>query len=138
MTVQLPILLWTVINFCLLMLILHHFLFGPMLSFMDKRQEKIDRAARKKEEYDRALAEAEAALTAFRAEEERHLAEHIQKEIADAKKNADDLITITHRKQNQNLDLHVAELELESQEIEKIMDTRLEELAKLYVSTLLS
>ena len=120
------------------MLILNHFLFGPMLSFMDKRQEKIDRAARKKEEYDRALAEADAALTAFRAEEERHLAEHIQKKIADAKKNAEDLITITHRKQNQNLDLHVAELELESKEIEKVMDTRLEELAELYVSTLLS
>ena len=138
MTVQFPILLWTVINFCLLMLILNHFLFKPMLAFMDKRQEKIERAARKKEEYDRALAEADTALAAFRAEEERHLAEHIQKEIADAKKDAEDLITITHRKQNQNLDLHVAELELESQEIEKVMDTRLEELAELYVSTLLS
>ena len=138
MTVQFPILLWTVINFCLLMLILNHFLFKPMLAFMDKRQEKIERAARKKEEYDRALAEANTALAAFRAEEERHLAEHIQKEIADAKKDAEDLITITHRKQNQNLDLHVAELELESQEIEKVMDTRLEELAELYVSTLLS
>ena len=138
MTVQFPILLWTVINFCLLMLILNHFLFKPMLAFMDKRQEKIERAARKKEEYDRALAEANTALAAFRAEEERHLAEHIQKEIADAKKDAEDLITITHRKQNQNLDLHVAELELESQKIEKVMDTRLEELAELYVSTLLS
>ena len=32
----------------------------------------------------------------------------------------------------------MAELELESKEIEKVMDTRLEELAELYVSTLLS
>ena len=138
MTVQLPILLWTVITFCLLMLILNHFLFRPMLAFMDKRQEKIDRAAHKKEEHARALAQAEEALAAFRAEEERHLADRIHTEIADARKNADALLTITHRKQNQNLDLHVAELELESKEIEKVMDTRLEELAKLYVSTLLS
>ena len=86
MTVQLPILLWTVICFCLLMLILHRFLFTPMLSFMDKRQERIDRAARKKEEYTRALADAQNQLAAFRAEEERHMAEHIQHEIADAKR----------------------------------------------------
>lgn len=138
MTIQLPVLLWTVICFCLLVFILNHFLFKPMLVFMDRRQEKIDRAARKKEEHARALAEAETAMAAFRAEEERHMAERIQTEIAGAKREAEDLVTITHRKQNQNLDLHVAELELESKEIETVMDTRLEELAKLYVSTLLS
>ena len=111
----------------------------PAHAFLYGQTAGKDRQSRpEKEEYDRALADADAVLTAFRAEEERHLAEHIQKEIADAKKNAEELITITHRKQNQNLDLHVAELELEAKEIEKVMDTRLEELAELYVSTLLS
>ena len=44
MTIQLPILLWTLITFALTMLVLQKLLFRPMLSFMDKRQEKIDRA----------------------------------------------------------------------------------------------
>ena len=44
MTIQLPILLWTLITFALAMLILNRLLFRPMLVFMDKRQAKIDRA----------------------------------------------------------------------------------------------
>lgn len=44
MTVQISVVIWTVINFLLLMLILNQLLFKPMLRFMDARKEKIDSA----------------------------------------------------------------------------------------------
>ena len=44
MTVQLPVLLWTVICFGALILILNNLLFKPMLAFMDRREESIARA----------------------------------------------------------------------------------------------
>jgi len=66
MTIQPSILLWTLISFCLLMLILDRLLFRPMLSFMDARNERIEAAMRKKDENERALSEAEAELAARR------------------------------------------------------------------------
>lgn len=138
MTIQPSILLWTVITFCLTVFVLNRFLFRPMLAFMDKRQEKIDSAAAKKAENDRLLAEAEEKLAQFRAEEEKHLTELAASALTNARRDAETLITVTHRKQNQKLDLHVADLETESKEIEKVLDTQLDDMAKRYADTLLS
>lgn len=138
MTIQPSILLWTVITFCLTVFVLNRFLFKPMLAFMDKRQEKIDSAAAKKAENDRLLAEAEEKLAQFRAEEEKHLTELAASALTNARRDAETLIIVTHRKQNQKLDLHVADLETESKEIEKVLDTQLDDMAKRYADTLLS
>ena len=138
MTIQPSILLWTVITFCLTVFVLNRFLFGPMLAFMDKRQEKIDRAAARKVENARLLAEAEEKLEQFRREEDKHLTELAASALTNARHDAETLITVTHRKQNQKLDLHVADLETESKEIEKVLDTQLDDMAKCYADTLLS
>ena len=50
MNVQASVLIWTVINFCILMLLLNKLLFKPLLSFMDARREKIAHARRQREE----------------------------------------------------------------------------------------
>ena len=60
MTIQLPVLLWTIICFAGAMLILHHLLFKPVLRVMDARRERIENAAGKKAEYERLAAENEA------------------------------------------------------------------------------
>lgn len=44
MNIQLNVLIWTIICFCLAMLILDRLLFRPLLKFMDQRQAKIDAA----------------------------------------------------------------------------------------------
>ena len=62
LTIQPSVFIWTVICFCLLMLILNRLLFRPMLRFMDERQAKLDRAAARREKDQALLAEAEAAL----------------------------------------------------------------------------
>ena len=50
MSVQLSVVIWTVINFCILMLVLWKLLFKPTLAFMDKRAEKIRRVRDEKAE----------------------------------------------------------------------------------------
>ena len=50
MNIQLPVLLWTVICFLVLMLVLRNLLFRPIFRILDQRKEKIAAAARKKEE----------------------------------------------------------------------------------------
>ena len=94
MNIQPSVTVWTVLCFLALMLILDRLLFRPLLSFMDKRQEKIDRARREKaealkqreetvqkrrEEHEaagkRALSEAIASLDALEAENARRIEE---------------------------------------------------------------
>ena len=60
MTIQLSVLVWTIICFGLLMLIFHHLLFQPVLKVMDDRKARIRGATRKKAEY-AAIAEKNAA-----------------------------------------------------------------------------
>lgn len=80
MTIQLSVTIWTIICFCLLMVILHHLLFKPVLQLMDRRKEKVAAAAAKKEEYERLAAEHEAKLM-----EQRQAAhEKRQKQMKDA------------------------------------------------------
>ena len=42
MTIQLSVLIWTVICFCVFMLVLDRLLFKPLLRFMDRRKEKME------------------------------------------------------------------------------------------------
>ena len=69
MNVQPSVLIWTVINFCILMLVLNKLLFKPLLAFMDARRKKIDDAGAARENAAREAAEARE-----RAEEERKAA----------------------------------------------------------------
>ena len=94
MTIQVSVTIWTVLCFLALMLILDRMLFRPLLSFMDKRKEKITGArlsketarrereeeiARRKQEHisaeKQAMQEASAALEKAREENARRLAE---------------------------------------------------------------
>ena len=51
MNIQLSVTLWTIICFILLMLILHHLLFKPVLKVIDDRRSRLRSAAMKKAEY---------------------------------------------------------------------------------------
>lgn len=53
MNIQLSVVIWTIICFSILMLILHNWLFKPVLAIFDRRKEKIDAANKKKAENER-------------------------------------------------------------------------------------
>ena len=57
-------LIWTIINFLLLCLLLNHFLYKPVLRFMDDRQARMDAKLAVKKEAEAAAAENDARLQA--------------------------------------------------------------------------
>ncbi len=138
MTIQLPVLLWTVISFCLFALILDRLLFKPLLAFMDQRQARIEAAAQKKAAYDAALAESAQALEAFRTEERRHAAQCAQDALSLARGDAQSVLDEAATARMRKVAEHKAELGIEHHEIEDAMEAKLEELAAAYISTLVS
>lgn len=106
MSIQISITVWTIICFVVLMLILDRLLFRPLLSFMDKRREKIDGAKTARET---ALREREEELT--RRETER--AEAKRRAMADAAAALEDKrVDYAHRKAEKKAenDRRIAEL----------------------------
>lgn len=138
MTIQLPVLLWTVITFCLFVFIINQLLFKPLLAFMDQRQARIDAAMQKKAEYDRALAETEQKLADFRAEERRYAAQCAQDELDSAHRDADAVVDEADNARMRTISAHRAELGIEHHEIEETLEDRVEQLAAAYISTLVS
>lgn len=67
MTIQISVLIWTIICFLLLAAILHFWLFRPVLRMLDQRRARIDAAAAKKAEYERLAEEYAAVLDKSRA-----------------------------------------------------------------------
>ncbi|MBR2868425.1 MAG: ATP synthase F0 subunit B [Clostridia bacterium] len=70
MNIQPSVMVWTVICFLLLMIILKNLLFTPVLKIIDSRREKIEAAAKKKEDIEKLVVEHK-----IQAEKEKVLAE---------------------------------------------------------------
>ena len=68
MTIQISIVIWTVICFIMLMIILRNLLFAPVLKVMDDRRKKIDGIKQKKAMHDKFYKENEIMLEAQKAE----------------------------------------------------------------------
>ncbi len=60
MTIQISVLIWTILCFLLLVLILRKLLFEPVLKLLDARRERLQKAVDKKAEYERLAGEYEA------------------------------------------------------------------------------
>ena len=60
-------LIWTIINFLLLCILLNHFLYKPVLRFMDDRQARVDAKLSEKRDAEAQAAENDARLEAEKA-----------------------------------------------------------------------
>ena len=78
MSFQPSIMVWTVICFCILMLILKNLLFKPLLKIMDSRNEKIAAAHRRKQEID-------AQVAAHKARQEEEIASQKEMQMKEGK-----------------------------------------------------
>lgn len=90
MTIQISIIIWTILCFIALMLILHNWLFKPVLAVMDKRRERIEKAAARKAEAERLTAEHQQKLqeqkAAYAAEQKAQLKAEAEKIQSNSKK----------------------------------------------------
>ena len=91
MSIQISVIIWTVICFLLLMLILHNWLFKPVLEVMEKRHNRIEKAKEKQLEIQRLSAEHESMLAeqkkTFLKEQKAKADMEIEKIQADSKKS---------------------------------------------------
>lgn len=138
MTIQLSVVIWTVICFCLLMLILNRLLFRPLLKFMDARQEKIDLAAQKRKADEEALAKAELALAERNARNAELTAAKIREECARARADADRELSALRQTTQQATEKKKADLVSESHLFDHRLESGLESLAQAFVAKFVS
>ncbi len=93
MSIQISVVIWTVICFLLLMLILHNWLFKPVLEVMEKRRNRIEKAKEKQLEVQRLTVEHEKLIQeqklAFEKEQKVKADMEIEKIHADSKKSVE-------------------------------------------------
>ncbi|MBR5202197.1 MAG: ATP synthase F0 subunit B [Clostridia bacterium] len=93
MSIQISVVIWTVICFLLLMLILHNWLFKPVLEVMEKRRNRIEKAKEKQLMAQRLINEHEKAVEeqkiAFDKEQKAKTIAEIEKIQAESKEIVD-------------------------------------------------
>lgn len=103
MTIQPSVLIWTIICFCLLMVILNKLLFQPILKVLDDRQARIEAAREKQRNDQESYEQAKLALEAKQTEEDRARALEAAQRVAQAREQAEAQIAAAKRKQEQAL-----------------------------------
>ncbi len=129
MTIQISVLIWTIICFCVLALVLDRLLFRPVLSFMHERRRRME------EENTRRLtamqkAEEEEAAQAAALVEEKHNQEQLHNAIL-AETHADAEHSVAEKKiwVQEQLKQDFSEMEGQQAEFIRRMDEKLPELA---------
>ena len=130
-------LIWTVINFFLLLFLLNRFLYKPVISFMEQRQARIDAKLREEEEAKARIEENDARILdekarsreeakkilALNAEEiEKHNAEVLQEaKKASVQNRKDSEAALFQRQEKTAQQLHEAAPELAAMLAEKLL-----------------
>ncbi len=113
MTIQLPVLLWTIILFVVLMLVLNGLLFKPFFRVMDARKARVE-AAKARHEHDlQALKEAEEAGRKAGEQREAERARLAAERNSEAEEYAAKLIADARHRQHEALAAYAVELEQE-------------------------
>lgn len=138
MTIQVSVLIWTIICFCLLMLILNKLLFKPLLAVMDARQAKIDGAREKKESHARLCAQAEKDMEERRALQEKQWAEEASQAVASAQEAAGAQLAAAQEQNEQALETYRETLASESAELKSKLDAGVGTLVTTFADRLVS
>ena len=92
-----PELIWTIINFFLLMFLLKIFLYKPVLRIMDERKAKVEAGLAEGKEAEKALEETNAALSEELSEQNSRARELIGQARAEAEKERDAVLADAHK-----------------------------------------
>ena len=137
MTIQISVVIWTIISFCVLAAILDRFLFKPVLKIMDDRNRKLEEdAAAKKAELDRREKIKTDARIQRDAMQKKAMEEN---ERAMEQAQADAAKRIAERKADYDVreQALIEALQKESDELEKKFSGGIDELALDYATTII-
>ena len=138
MTIQISVLLWTVITFCILMFFLNKFLFKPLLAFMDAREQRIASARERREKAALALETAEREAEERRRAAEKQARDAAAAEILDAKRIAAKQTAEAENKYALLLEQRRSEMETEKRELQQNLDAGMDDLVTAFVQKLVS
>lgn len=138
MTIQISVLVWTVICFCLLMLILNKLLFKPVLAIIDERRAKIEKAANKKAEIEKSQREYEEKLIQVRENFRKSEAERVENILNSAKIKADEDIKKAESESLHRIELAKTDIEFENNELTEKLEMSVDSLAQAFISRLIS
>jgi len=136
--IQPSVLIWTIICFCLFMLILNNLLFKPMLKFMDERNERIERGRMKKIENEKAAEIAAAELKDAQEKIARRNAVQMASALENARNKAAAIITAAHHESAQNREQLHEELKVQRRELEGQLDAETDALAAAFAERMVS
>ncbi len=136
MTIQLPVLLWTVICFAALVLILDRLLFRPLLAFMDRRAARVAAAKEKAAAAERAAAEAEARRAELQQRAQEESARLSEETITQARAEAKARLAAAEAEAASSLEAAKTHLGEESALLDAALEKRAETLAAAYLSAL--
>lgn len=138
MTIQISVLLWTVITFCILMFFLNKFLFKPLLAFMDAREQKIASARERREKAALALETAEREAEERRRAAEKQARDAAAAAILDAKRLAAKQTAEAENRYALLLEQRRSEMETEKRELQQNLDAGMDDLVTAFVQKLVS
>ena len=135
MTIQISITIWTILCFLALMLILHHLLFKPVLSVIDRRKARIEAAAAKKEEYERIVLEHEAKLIEQKEAAHEAARKSAKDEIERIRLQSKKALEDAKNERIRELDFSHSKAEIERAEILRILSSHAKDLAETFAKS---
>lgn len=130
--------MWTLICFCLFILIVNKLLFKPMLAIIDERRAKIEAAARKKADIEASQREYEENLKLAAENARKNEHERAEKMLSEARQHADDAIKEAEQMSKSRLELAAGDIAFENEELGNILSESVDKLAGTFISRLIS
>lgn len=138
MTIQPSVLIWTIICFCLMMLILSKLLFKPMLAVMDQRADRIARAKEKQRGFAEAYAREEQQLLDRQNEALRQQQLLAAKAAQEEQRRIGEMVQDTRTSDAREIEAYYGELAAESCEFQTKLDAGLDTIAATFANRLAS
>ncbi len=135
MTIQISLVIWTIIGFVTLSFILNRFLFKPLLKVMDDRNEKIKKAeAERQIELERREKQLKALEIANRAREQ-EAQKAAENELAKERKKTEEIIADKKAEYDAELEKIREKYEADTKAAESNLSESIDKLALKYVKT---
>lgn len=137
MTIQLSVSIWTIICFILLMLILHHLLFQPVLQVIDARKARIQSAAAKKAEQEKLASEYESMMLQKKAVLYEAQQKQIKDEIEAIRLDSKKAVEAAKEERLHEVEQYRAKAEVERTEILDTLSVHTAQLAAAFANSLI-
>ena len=135
MTIQISLVIWTVIGFISLSLILNQFLFKPLLKVMDDRNEKIKSGEENRRIELERREKTRKALEISNAAREQEAVKAMEKELANERKKTETILADKKAEYDAELEKIRQQYDTDTRAAEENLSETIDKLAQKYVKT---